>query len=176
MIYTEVSSTDLADLALAIKYEDDGKAMMRDLRAGLRAAAKPAETGAKASIMSMPSTGLRNVGGSLRSAIRKEIKTETRLSAHRASVKIKVKRQAIRGFTNPAKRLNGAKKWRHPVLPWKREGDQVVALPRNEWTWVDQRSAKPGWFDETMRAHRASYEAAVRKAMNDTAERIARNT
>lgn len=176
MIYTEVSSTDLADLAMAIRYEQDGAVMMRDLRRDLRAAAKPAETAAKGSIMAMPSTGLRNVGGSLRASIRKEIKTETRLSAHKAVVKIKVRRRTVRGFKDPARRLNDSKPWRHPVRPWKREGDQVVALPRNEWTWVAQRSPRPGWFDDAMRSNRAGYEIAVRKAMNDTAERIARNT
>lgn len=176
MIYTDVSSTDLADLAVAIKYEADGAVMMRDLRRELRTAAKPAETAAKASVMAMPSTGLRNVGGSLRASIRKEIKTQTKLSAKSASVKIRVKRQAVRGLKDPARRLNNSKPWRHPVRPWKREGTQVVALPRSEWTWVSQRSPKPGWFDDAMRANRAGYEAAVRKAMNDTAERIARNT
>jgi hypothetical protein len=176
VIYTEVSSSDLADLALAIKYEADGAVMMRDLRRGLRAAAKPAETAAKASIMSMPSSGLRNVGGSLRASIRREIKTDTRLTAHKASVKIKVRKRTVRDLKNPAKRLNDTRGWRHPVRPWKREGTKVVALPRNEWTWVSQRSTKPGWFDDAVRGRRAEYEAAVRKAMNDAADRIARNT
>lgn len=176
MIYTQVSSSDLADLAVAVKYEADGAVMMKQLRQGLRAAAKPAETQAKSSIMSMPSTGLRNVGGSLRSSIRREITTQSTLTAHKAGVKIKVRKRTVRGFNNPAKRLNDTRDWRHPARPWKREGDKVVAIPRNEWTWVKQRSPRPGWFDDSVRANRAQYEAAVRKAMNDTAERIARNT
>lgn len=176
MIYTEVSSSDLADLAVAIRYEADGAVMMRDLRKNLRAAAKPAETAAKSSIMSMPSTGLRNVGGSLRSAIRREISTSSTLTAHKAQVKIRVRKRTVRGFKNPAKRLNSTGGWRHPVRPWKREGDQVVALPRQEWNWVKQQSKKPGWFDDAVRKNRAEYEAAVRKAMNDAADRIARNT
>lgn len=160
---------------MAIKAEDDGKILLRDLRRDLRAATKPGETSAKAAIMSMPATGLRNVGGSMRSAIRKEIKTETKLNARSAVIKIKVRRRSVRGFENPAKRFNSTKPWRHPVRPWKREGDQVVALPRNEWTWVTQVSPKPGWFDDAVKGHRTGYEAAVRKAMNDTADRIARN-
>lgn len=176
MIYTQVSSSDLADLAIAIRYEQDGQAMLRDLRSGLREAAKPAQAAAKASIMSMPSTGLRNRGGSLRAAIAREIRTETKLGKHSAGVKIKVKKKALRGLKNPAKRLNSGRPWRHPVVPVRREGDRTVLLPRSEWTWVSQRSAKPGWFDNTMRGRRAVYEAAVRDAMNSTAERIARNT
>lgn len=174
MLYTQVSSSDLADLAAAAKYEQNGQAMLRDLRRNLRAAVKPAETEAKSSVMAMPSTGLRSHGGSLRAAIRKEIKTEAKLSARSASVKVRVRRRAIRGFKNPAKRLNSSKPWRHPVLPVRRVGGRTVALPRSEWTWVQQRSPRPGWFDDAMRGHRAEYEAAIRKAMNDTADRIAR--
>lgn len=176
MIYTEVSSSDLADLAVAIKYEADGAVMLRDLRRNLRAAAKPAETQAKSSIMSMPSTGLRNVGGSLRSSIRREIKTDTKLTARKAQVKIKVRKRTVRNFLNPAKRLNSSRPWRHPVFPWRKEGDTFVNLPRSEWTWASQESPKPGWFDDAIRAHRNEYEAAVRKAMNYAADRIARNT
>lgn len=180
MIYTSVSSSDLADLAVAIKYETDGKAMMRDLRRNLRVAAKPAETAAKSSIMSMPSTGLRNQGGSMRRAIAKEIKTKTTLGKASAGVKISVKRKELRGFTNPAKRFNSPKGWRHPVLPFRKvgsgEGATVQALPRSDWNWVEQRSPKPGWFDDAVRSKRADYEAAVRKAMNEAADRIARST
>jgi hypothetical protein len=176
VIYTQVSSTDLADLALAIKYEQDGAVMMRDLRRGLRAAVKPAETAAKSSIMAMPSTGLRNVGGSLRAAIRREISTSSTLTSHKAGVKIKVRKRTVRGFNNPAKRLNDTRAWRHPARPWKREGDKVVPIPRAQWTWVQQRSPRPGWFDDAVKGRRAEYEEAVRKAMNTTAERIARNT
>lgn len=175
MIYTEVSSSDLADLAVAIKYEQDGAVMMKDLRANLRKAVEPAKAAAKSSIMSMPSTGLRNVGGSLRSSIAREISTASTLSAHKAAVKIKVRKRTVRGFKNPAKRLNSPNSWRHPVRPWKREGDKVVALLRAEWTWVDQRSPKPGWFDDAVKSKRAEYEVAVRDAMNKAADRIARN-
>src|SRR5688572_13571094 len=149
--------------------------MMKDLRRGLREAAKPAQAAAKTAIMSMPSTGLRNRGGSLHQAIAREIKTETRLSARSARVKIKVRRRPVRGFQNPAQRLNSPKSWRHPVTPFRRQGDRVVAIPRLEWTWVAQRSTRPGWFDNAVRARRSEYEAAVRDAMNRAAERIARN-
>lgn len=176
MIETKITSTDLAKLVVAIKREDDGKLMLRDLRTNLRTAIKPGVTSAKAAIMSMPSTGLRNVGGSMRSAIRKEIKPETKLTQRSAVVKIRVRRQGIRGLKDPAKRFNSNKPWRHPVRPWKREGDQVVALPRNEWTWVTQVSPKPRWFDDAVKGHHAEYETAVRKAMNDAAERIAHTT
>lgn len=174
MLYTRVSSSDLTRLAAAVVSEENGQDLLRDLRRNLREAVKPAEAAAKSSIMAMPSTGLRSKGGSLRAAIRKEIKAETRLSTRSAGVTVRVRRRAVRGFKNPAKRLNSSKPWRHPILPFRRVGGRTVPLPRSEWTWVQQRSPKPGWFDDAMRGHRAEYEAAVRKAMNNTADRIAR--
>ena len=174
-IYTTVTSSDLADLAVAIKYEDNGAALTRDLRRNLKKAAQPAAMAAKSSIMSMPSGGMRNVGGSLRASIAKEIRVATKLNKKYAAVDIKVTRKTVREFKNPARRLNRSEPWRHPVRPWKREGKEIVALPRNEWTWVDQRSAKPGWFDDSISGKRAEFEAAVTEAMNETAERIARN-
>lgn len=176
MIYTKVSSTDLADLAIAIKYEQDGKAMMRQIRQELRTAAKPAEVAAKASIMSMPSSGMRNQGGSLRAAIAKQIKTKTSLGKNSAGVTIKVKRMSIRKFNAPAYKINKGTGWRHPVRPWRREGKKVVTLPRAEWTWVQQKPPKPEWFDNAVEGRRASYEAACLKAMNDAADRIAHKT
>jgi hypothetical protein len=176
VIKAEVTPENLADLAAAIRYEDDGRAMRKELLQNLRKATKPALVGAKASIMSMPSTGLRSVGGSMRSAIAREIKQETKLTGHAAKVKIKVKRSTVRGLKDPAKRFNSTKSWRHPVKPFRRTPNGVVAVPRPEWTWVSQRSRKPGWFDNEMKKHHAEYRAAVQAAMDKAAERIARNT
>lgn len=167
MITASVTSEDLADLAVAIKYEDDGKAMRRELLQNLRKATRPALVGAKASIMSMPSSGLLNPGGSLRRAIAKEIKQETKLSGRSAKVKIKVKKQQIRGFNNPAKRTNMTDGWRHPIFPKKGR--------KNDAAWVRQ-IGKPNWFDGEMKKRHAEYRAAVKAAMDHTAERIARNT
>lgn len=167
MISASVTSEDLADLAVAIRYEDNGAAMRRELVQNLRKAVKPAVTGAKSSIMSMPSTGLRNPGGSLRRAIAKEIKSETSLSQRSAKVKVRVKKVAVRGFKNPARRTNLAGGWKHPVYPKQGQKDKA--------RWVNQ-IGKPGWFDDEMRKHREQYRAAVKAAVDHTAERIARNT
>lgn len=165
MIRTEVSSTDLADLASAIRFEDDGKVLRRELLQGLRAAVKPAVAGAKASIMSMPSTGLRQPGGGLRAAIAKQVKTETKLSAKSARVKVKVLRRNMpRGFKNAPKAVSLPGGWRHPTLSRHRDGSR---------RWVEQ-VGKPGWFDNPMQQHRAEYRAAIKAAMDRTAARIAR--
>lgn len=166
MIRTEVNAENLADLAMAIRYENDGQAMRKELLQNLRKAVKPAVAGAKSSIMSMPSTGLRAPGGSLRRAIAREVRTEIKLTGHAAKVRVKVRKRGIRGFNNPAKRTNAAEGWRHPVFP--KNGR------KNEARWVRQ-IGKPGWFDDSMQRHRAEYRAAVQAAMDKTADRIARN-
>lgn len=168
MIRTSVTSTDLADLAVAIRYEADGAVMRKELLRNLRKAAAPAVLGAKSSILSMPSTGLRkSAGGSLRAAIAKEIKTQVALTTRSAKVKIRVRKKTVRGFKNPAQRTNAAAGWRHPVFPEK--GKQRDAK------WIRQ-IGKAGWFDNEMRKHRPEYEAAVKSAVDNTAARIARNT
>lgn len=175
MIRMEVSSPDLADLATALKYEQDGAVMRRDLLQGLRNAVKPAVQGAKSSIMSMPAGGLRQqsngtyhlgskkqAGGSMRRAIARQVKTEVKLTGKAAKVKVKVRRKGMpRGFNNAPAAYNSAKGWRHPVIG---TGGQ---------RWVSQRG-KPGWFDEPLRSHREQYRAAVQAAMQRTADRIAR--
>jgi hypothetical protein len=156
----EVSSPDLADLALAIRLEENGAVMRRELLRNLRAAVKPAVTEAKSSIMSMPSGGLRQQGGSLRLAIARQVTTEVSLTTKRAKVRVKVrKRNMPRGFVNAPKATQLAKGWRHPVIGTDR--------------WVSQ-IGKPGWFDHPLGSRRAQYRAAVQAAMQQTANRIAR--
>jgi hypothetical protein len=172
-VRVEMSSPDLVDLAIAIKYEQDGAVMRRDLLRNLRAAVKPAVEEAKASIMALPVGGLRQhsdgkwhlgtkkqPGGSIRSAIRKQVTTEISLSPRSAKVKVKVrKRNMPRNFKNAPKAFQLAGGWRHPVFDQDR--------------WVAQ-IGKPGWFDVPLRSHRARYKAAVEAAMRQTADRIAR--
>lgn len=162
VVRMEVSSPDLRDLAVALKYEQDGAVMRRDLLRGLRAAVLPAVQGAKSSIMSMPSGGLRQAGGSMRSAIARQVKTEVKLSARSAKIRVKARRRGMpRGFVNAPKAYNSARGWRHPVIG------------TNGQRWVSQRG-KPGWFDDPLRSRRDQYRAAVLAAMQQTADRIAR--
>jgi hypothetical protein len=180
VVRAEVSSPDLADLAVAIKYEQDGAVMRRELLRNLRTAVKPAVEEAKSSIMALPAGGLRQrgdgtwhlgsakqKGGSMRAAIRKQVTTEVNLTQKSAKVKVKVrKRNMPRGFTNAPKAYQLAKGWRHPVFPGAKGHPETP-------NWVAQ-IGKPGWFDVPLRSHRAQYRAAVQAAMNHTADRIAR--
>lgn len=161
MIRTEVSSPDLQDLAVALKYEHDGAVMRRDMLRALRAAVKPAVAAAKTSIMSMESNGLKRSGGSLRAAIAKQITTEISATQRSAKVRVKVRRRGMpRNFKNAPKVVSQPKGWRHPVI--NTGGDR----------WVTQ-IGKPGWFDEPLRSHRQQYQAAIKAALDATAVRIA---
>ncbi len=169
MIRAEVTAPDLVDLAVAIKHEQNGAVLRRDLARGLRAAVRPAVGQAKASIMAMDSGGLRQPGGSLRQAIARQVTTEVSVTQKRARVKVKVrKRNMPRGFVNAPKAVSLAQGWRHPVAQ-RPSGKGAAQSPR----WV-QQFGKPGWFDEPLRSHRAQYRAAVEAAMRATADRIAR--
>ena len=167
VVRAEVSAPGLVDLAVAIKYEEDGAVMRRELLRNLRAAVRPAVAEAKTSIMSAPAGGLRQSlgggkqqGGSLRRAIARQVTTAISLTQRRAKVKVKVrKRNMPRGFTNAPKAYGLAGGWRHPVIGTDR--------------WVAQ-IGKPGWFDQPLRSHRAQYRLAVQAAMQKTADRIAR--
>ena len=172
VVRAEVSSRDLADLAIAVRYEQDGDVMRRELVRNLRAAVTPAAAEAKASIMSMPSKGLRQPGGGLRSSIAKAVKTQVSLTQRQAKVKVRVaKNKSPRGFNNAPKATQMAGGWRHPVV--QRPLGKGVAGPMPAPRWVAQ-VGKPGWFDTPLRSHRARYKAAVQEAMNHTADRIAR--
>ena len=160
MIGVSVTSTDLADLAVAIRYEQDGQVLRRDLARNLRVAVAPAVTQAKASIMSMPGGGL-HPGGSLRAAIARQVSTQVSLTTRSAKVKVRVGRRGMpRGFRNAPKAVQLAAGWRHPVYGRKQ-------------VWVAQLG-KPGWFDNPMRSHREQYRAAVEAAVRECADRIAR--
>lgn len=160
VVRVEVTSPDLVDLAVAIKYEEDGAVMRREFVRNLRAAVLPAAEEAKASIMSMTSTGLHEKGGPLRAAIAKQVKTQVSLSTRQAKVKVRVKKGGYpRGFRNAPKAFSMAGGWRHPVFKTGRWAAQI---------------GKPGWFDTPLMSHRERYRAAVQEAMNHTADRIAR--
>jgi hypothetical protein len=172
VVRAEVTSPDLVDLAVAIKYEENGAVMRKEFVRNLRAAVAPAVQEAKSSIMSMPSGGLREKGGGLRASIAKQVKTQVSLSTRQAKVKVKInKGKYPRGFNNAPKATQMATGWRHPVV--QKPLGKGVHGPLPPPRWVAQ-VGKPGWFDQPLRSHRASYRAAVEQAMRHTADRIAR--
>ncbi|MFE9764613.1 hypothetical protein ACFYPC_08800 [Streptomyces sp. NPDC005808] len=149
----------LAALTRAIRAEEDGKQLRKELAAGMRDALRPGAQQAKDSIMGMVSLN----GGTtpaLRTSIARKIRPEVKLGGRWSGARVKAfKTKNIRGFPNAPKRTNRASGWRHPV--W---GDRE--------NWVQQRG-KLEWFDRSFTGRTNTYRAAVEQAMEDMARRIA---
>lgn len=164
MIRARVDASDLEDMARALRYEQDGQQMRRDLMRNLKAAVEPAQAQAKAGIMSMGSAGLTS-GKSLRAAIASQIKTESRLTGRTVGVRVKAKKRGMpRGFTNAPKRTNSAKGWRHPTFARDETGAS---------RWVHQ-TGRPGWFDDPLHSRSLQYREAIHQALESTARRLTR--
>ena len=146
-------------LVRAIRAEEDGKALRKDLAKNMREALKPGAQQAKNSIMAMVS--LRGgAAPALRTSIAKKIRPVVKLGGHWSGARVKAfKTKNIRGFPNAPKRTNRASGWRHPVFG-------------NRENWVQQRG-KLEWFDRAFKGREALYKQAVAEAMEDMARRIA---
>lgn len=155
----QVTADDLRDISTALRTEQDGVRLGRDLARRLRQAVEPAVSEAKGRVLAMDSGGLRGDGGSLRAAVAAKVGAQALLSGKRAGVRVRARKSGMpRGFANAPKRLNSDKGWRHPVFG-------------NRDTWVSQVGA-PNWFDDPMQARVGEYQAAVRQAVQDMADRI----
>ena len=150
----------LAALTRAIRAEEDGKELRKELAKNMREALKPGAAEAKSSIMAMPSQGLMPTAPALRSAVARKIRPEVKLGGRWSGARVKAfKTKNVRNFPNAPKRLNRAGGWRHPVF-----GNREV--------WVQQRG-KVDWFDRAFQGRESVYKAAVEQAMNNMARRIA---
>ncbi len=147
-------------LVRALRAEEDGKALRKDLAKNMREALKPGAQQAKSSIMAMPSSGVMQTAPALRSAIARKIRPEVKLGGRWSGARVKAfKTKNIRNFPNAPKRTNRASGWRHPV--WG-----------NRDNWVSQHG-KLEWFDRAFEGREGIYRAAVEQAMEDMARRIA---
>lgn len=157
LVEVSVRTEGLAPLLGALRAEEDGKKLRRDLARDMRGALKPAVAEAKASIMGMSTAGL-SMAPALRPAIARRIRAEVRLSGRSTGARVKAKKlsEDVRGFRNAPKLTNRAG-WRHPL--WG--GD----------TWVNQ-VGKLNWFDDPMQHHVREYRRAVMGAMEAMARRI----
>lgn len=150
----------LAALTRAIRAEEDGKQLRKELAKNMREALKPGAAEAKSSIMAMPSAGIMPTAPALRTSIARKIRPEVKLGGRWSGARVKAfKTKNVRNFPNAPKRLNRASGWRHPVY-----GNREV--------WMQQRG-KVDWFDRAFQGRESVYKAAVEQAMEDMARRIA---
>lgn len=156
----QVDQSSLRRLVAAFDAEDNGVKLRRDLAKHLRKAVDPAAEAARREVLAMHSGGLAHEGESLRTVVAAQVKVNAKLSGDEVGVRVRAGSKGPRQFRGAARRLNQAQGWRHPVY-----GQHGV--------WVHQLG-KPGWFDRPIRARREEYRQAVLAAMNDAADRIAR--
>lgn len=150
---------NLRNISNALRAEEDGKELRKELTRNMREALKPGAAAAKSNIMSMGSATPHG-GPALKSSIARKIRPEVRISGKFPGAKIKAfKTPNVRGFANAAKRTNRASGWRHPVYG-------------NREQWV-QQTGKVKWFDRAFEGQRNTYEHAVKSALADMVNRIA---
>lgn len=168
MINLSVDQETVLGVAEALRWEEDGAKLRRDLSREIRQALEPAASDARVEILEMASAGFSR-GESLRTAVAKQVVTEGRLTGRHAGGRVRVRNRGMpRGFDNAPRRLNARKGWRHPV-PRRRRRDG--SLPDEKWV---QQIGKPGWFDDTLRSRAREYREAVMAAVEEMRERIRR--
>lgn len=143
----------------ALRREEDGSKLSRDLVANLKAVMEPAAAEARSNVMAIQSGGLPHAGEPLRSVVAAGVHTYVRTGKNPV-VGLEAKKTGLpRNFANAPKRLNSRKGWRHPVFGTGR--------------WVTQRG-DPDWFDRPIDQRRDEYRRAVEKALQSVADRIGR--
>lgn len=152
-------ASSLEALGRAMRAEEDGKQLRRDLLRELKKIMAPIVSEAKNAATGMQSAGLEHDGEPLRQAIARRIVGETRFSGKATGIRIRAKRKGMpRGFEHAPKRTNASGGWRRPV--WG-----------NREAWVTQIGT-PNWFDDVMRDKRPEAREQCLAAMEETARRI----
>ncbi|MEU3563514.1 hypothetical protein [Kitasatospora sp. NPDC006786] len=144
-------------LTAALRAEEDGKALRKELATNMRNALKPAAEQAKSGIMSMSAT--TTAAPALRSAIAKRIRPEVKLGGRWSGARVKSRKIAgIRGFANAPKRTQRSAGWR------------TQTFGRGIWR---VQHGKVNWFDRAMQPGSDTYRQSVADAMESMARRIA---
>jgi hypothetical protein len=155
----QLTPQNLRNISRALRAEEDGKELRKELTRNMRDALKPGAVQAKSNIMSMGSATPHG-GPALKSSIARKIRPEVRISGKFPGAKIKAfKTPNLRGFANAAKRTNRASGWRHPVYG-------------NREKWV-QQTGKVKWFDRAFEGQDAHYKRQVQLALAGMVNRIA---
>ena len=144
----------------ALEREGNGRRLKADLVDELHDAVGPAVHEVRGALMVEGGGGLGHAGEPLRAAVAAGISDQTILTGRAAGVKVIASKTGMpRGFRNAPKRLN-ARGWRHPVFGRR---DVVV-----------RQVGAPGFFDDTLAAHRERYRRAVARAMTKSVNRMER--
>jgi hypothetical protein len=155
MLTLDQSALDRVEAALT--FEEDGKALKRDLGQQLKQAVEPALPVIRSELMSMG--GALDVQPGLRVSVGSALKSAVRYSGPAPGVRVSVSRKGMpRGFTSAPQRINqGA--WSHPL--WGRPGTSVG------------QAGVAGFFDRPLHDREGEMRDAVRQAIENMAQRIA---
>lgn len=145
----------------ALKAEEDGKTLRKELTVELKSAVGPGVSKVQGKLRAIPHPSRTRSSPPLGSYLASRVKPQIRLSGRSTGVAVRMAQTpAIRGFKMAARRLN-RKSWRHRVF-----GRDV---------WVTQQSPIPGYFDDTLQEGKPQYRAAVIRALESMARRVARS-
>lgn len=164
-----VTGKDLKRISKELKAQDS-KAITKEFRTGLRAAAKPMVPAVQASIAAIPvkgsagSTGLRK---RLSKAVTLRVKTtgkNTRVSILVSPAKMPDGQMALPAL------MEGLRPWRHPVFGEDAATRILVHGNREDAPWADQ-DAHP-YFFKVVRPMGAAAKVAVSKVARDIERKI----
>jgi len=159
-IVLSIETQAIQNVQKAVLREADGKALRKDLRTDLKSAVQPGVTEVQQKLRGMPSSSAKPALGSY---LASKTKVAIRLSGRRTGIRVWIPfTPQLRGFTNAPRYLNKGF-WRHTVFG-------------NKNNWVGQVSPIPGFFDDTLKAHKEEYKQGVLNALHDMAQRIARRS
>lgn len=141
----------------AIRAEEDGKALRKELAGNIREALAPGVSSVQAKLRQTHSQ--HPSSPALGSYLASRTRAQVRLTGRSTGAAVRIPQTpALRGFKQAARRLNRTS-WRHKVF-----GREV---------WVTQNSQIPGFFDNTLQQGKSSYREAIIKALKEMAQRIA---
>jgi hypothetical protein len=159
-VHFTVDQRALQTVTRALKEQEDGKQLRRELAKNIREAVKPAMAQARSNLMAVSTVGSASATPALRTTVLGQMKAQARLSGRATGASVKVRRRGPRGFELAARRLNRSKGWRHPLFG-------------NTRVWVKQVARPVEWFDRAMRDSKDDGRRAVVAAAAEMARRIA---
>lgn len=157
-IELSVDQKQIQAIAKALKSEEDGKQLRKDLIADLKVAVAPGVSAVKSKLQAMPGD-TAHASPAVGSYLASKVVAQARVSGRNTGVAVRIKKTPqLRGFINAARRFN-QESWRHKVF-----GRDV---------WVEQTSPIQGFFDDTLKERKDVYRVAILAAVKSMADRVA---
>lgn len=149
----------LVGLRAAMRAEEDGAQLKKELIASFKVALQPGIDQAKSKLSAIPHHGSAIPTPGLGAYLAPRVKASVRLSGRSVGVSVRMPQTpGLRKFGKAARWLNRGK-WRHKVF-----GREV---------WVEQQSPIPGFFDDAFREDREKYRLACIESVHWMFRRIA---